>query len=186
MLLHFSVWLNSSWRHCAASALQLCVLIPVSLITLLCPHVTTATGVASSLGPECYEDERKAGGTEYKVELILAWCSDFWVELDLSVFQLHLAQKVRSQPPIRAHMVQSKQVGPDSFSLAGLPIAIGKKWEFIRGTQNTHKQLSVGDCLQIRIGQELSKQRGTKGWCCKKTSYNPWHHWWTPLQDRPK
>lgn len=96
------------------------------------------------------------------------------------------AQKVRSQPTIGAHIVQSKQVGLDSFSLAGLPIAIGKKWEFIRGTQNTHKQLSVGDCLQMRFGQELSKVRGTKGWCCKKTTYNPWHHWWTPLQDRPK
>lgn len=46
--------LNSSllkWRHYAANAHQLCVLIPVSLITLLCPCISGATATASVHGP---------------------------------------------------------------------------------------------------------------------------------------
>lgn len=52
------------------------------------------------------------------------------MELDLSVFQLHLAQDTEGEvpaPAFLAHMVQNKQVGLDIFSLAGLPLALGKK-----------------------------------------------------------
>lgn len=101
-----------------------------SLIALLCPHVSRATGVASPLCLGPHEDERKAGGLGGVVELILAQATDFWVELDLSVFQLHLAQDTEGEvpaPAFLAHMVQNKQVGLDIFSLAGLPLALGKK-----------------------------------------------------------
>lgn len=48
------------------------------LITLLRPHVTAATGVATSLCPGCNGDERKSWRG---IQLILAW-----VGLDVSVF----------------------------------------------------------------------------------------------------
>lgn len=42
--------LSVKWRHYALNAHQLCVLIPVSIITLLCLHISTAAGVARPLG----------------------------------------------------------------------------------------------------------------------------------------
>lgn len=95
------------WRHYALNAHQLCVLIPIFLITLLCLHISRATGVASPLGwswflrgsQEPDRDEGKAGGRGGAAELILARATAFWEELDLSDSQLHLAQDTGDEAP---------------------------------------------------------------------------------------
>lgn len=100
------------WRHYALNAHQLCVLISVPLITLLCRHTSL-----EQLGwPFCWaatrwpdEDEGKAWGQQGTSELILAWATDFWEESDLSVSQLHLAQDTGDEAPGRqAWPTQSK------------------------------------------------------------------------------
>lgn len=120
------------WRHYALNVHQLRVLIPVSLITLLCLHVSRATGVASPLGRPGFgsqgpnRDEGKAWGRGGEAELILAWATDFWEELDLSVPQPTPGPGHRRWSP-QVHTVQNKQVALDIFSLVGLSLAIGQK-----------------------------------------------------------
>lgn len=120
------------WRHYDLNTHQLCVLISVSLITLLCLHISRATGVASPLGRPGFGsqgpdgDEGKAWGQGGEVELMLARATDFWEELDLSVSQPTPGPGHRRWGP-QAHAVQNKQVALDIFSLVGLSLAIGQE-----------------------------------------------------------
>lgn len=58
-----------------------------------------------------------------------------------------------------------------------LPLARGKNfWGELK-----HPQAAISRGLSSDlIWPGSSAHWGTKGWCCKKTTSNPWHHWWMP------
>lgn len=118
------------WRHYALNPHHLCVPISTSLITLLCLHISRATGNDFVRVTGAWRGKGKDRGWGGVAELILARATDFWEELDLSVSQLHLAKDTGDEAPgqhFLARTVQNKQVALDIFSLAGLSLAIGQK-----------------------------------------------------------
>ena len=128
------------WRHYTLNTHQLRVLIPVSIITLLCLHISTATGVACLLGRPGFVrvtgtwrgKARRGRPKDEQEQQGWFWLESqhFWEELDLSISQPHLAQDTGDEAPGHNYWpltVQSKQVALDIFSLVGLWLTIGQK-----------------------------------------------------------
>lgn len=156
------------------------------------PHVTAATGVATSLCPGCNEDERKAGEESGWFWPEWVWKCQFFIIVCFFYSTTPSPVHRRWGPSPRSRLTWSKE-NRWAWIVSYL---LGCQWPLARSKnlwgELKHPQVAVGQGLSSDlIWPGSSAHWGTNGWCCKKTTYNPWHqseppppH--RPLQDGPK